>query len=115
MDNKCKKTERINLENINKFGEKMKLIKYKNALSVDVEFEDGTIVYNRHYEDFEKGAILKPNWIYSKYLNEEISNTQGCIMKIIKINGNLHDINIQFIDNNMTILEHQQYSNFKAI
>lgn len=113
LDIKCKRLDRINTISINRFGEELKLIRYGNARDIDVEFEDGTVLYSRVYEDFKNGAILKPNWIYNKYLNEEKYNTQGCLMKIIKINRTLHDIDIQFIDKNMAILEHQQYSNFK--
>lgn len=42
-------------------GMKMKIIKYRNANSVDIEFEDGTIVKNRTYAHFKGGCIKNPN------------------------------------------------------
>ena len=85
MDNRSKAEERLNSINRNKLGEIFKIIRYKNARDIDVQFEDGSIVKNKKYTEFEKGSILKDNWIY-KYLNEEKINNQGCLMKIININ-----------------------------
>lgn len=113
MGNKTKREERLGNINYNKLGEKFKIIEYKNALNINIEFEDGTILKNRKYEDFKNGSILKPNWIYEKYLNEERYNNQGSLMKIININENLSNIDVQFIDNYNFLMKSQQYSNFK--
>lgn len=37
-----------------------KIIKYNNAKSVHVLFEDGTIVYHRKYDDIRKGQVQNP-------------------------------------------------------
>lgn len=47
-------------ENINNYGSKMKIIKYKNANNIDVMFENGYICYNTHYKYFKKGNIISP-------------------------------------------------------
>ena len=112
MDNRSKVGERLNSINHNKLGEIFKIIRYKNARDIDVQFEDGSIVKNKKYTEFEKGSILKDNWIY-KYLNEEKINNQGCLMKIININKKVDDIDIQFIDKYGYISKNKTYSNFK--
>jgi len=42
-------------------GLKMSVIGYRNAMDVDIRFEDGTVVKNKKYERFKKGAIKHPN------------------------------------------------------
>ena len=41
--------DRTGEENINKQGLKMKIIKYRSRRDIDVEFDDGTIFYNKNY------------------------------------------------------------------
>ena len=48
---------RVGEENINNQGEKMTIIAYRGAKDIDVQFEDGIIVYNRDYANFKKGKI----------------------------------------------------------
>ena len=48
---------RVGEENINNQGEKMTIIAYRGAKDIDVQFEDGIIVYNRDYTNFKKGKI----------------------------------------------------------
>ena len=52
--------DRTGETNINNQGLKMIIIKYKNRTHVDIQFEDGTIVYNRGYRDFKNGSINHP-------------------------------------------------------
>lgn len=52
--------DRTGEENVNIYGSKMKIIKYKNANNIDVQFEDGYICYNTHYQYFKKGSIVSP-------------------------------------------------------
>ena len=58
---------RIGQENYNNQGCMMTIIAYRKSKDIDVQFEDGTIVTNREYGDFKKGAIKNPNYasIYS--------------------------------------------------
>ncbi len=55
------KTYRIGEEGINRLGYKMKIIAYRYAKDIDVEFEDGTISYNKAYKCFKTGQIRKPD------------------------------------------------------
>lgn len=47
-------------ENINNYGSKMKIIRYKNANDIDVIFENGYICYNTYYKYFKNGSIISP-------------------------------------------------------
>ena len=42
-----------------KNGEMMKIVKYRKAIDIDVQFEDGTIVEHKSYYNFKKGLIKK--------------------------------------------------------
>ena len=44
----------------NNQGEKIIIIRYGGAKDIDVQFEDGIIVYNRSYSNFIKGKIKHP-------------------------------------------------------
>ena len=52
--------DRTGETNISNQGLNMTIIKYKNRTHVDIQFEDGTIVYNRGYKDFQTGSINHP-------------------------------------------------------
>lgn len=44
----------------NNQGEKIIIIAYRNANDIDIQFEDGAIVYNRGYDKFKMGRIKHP-------------------------------------------------------
>lgn len=44
----------------NNDGYKMIIVSYKNFHNIDVQFEDGIIVYNRDYDSFKRGKIKHP-------------------------------------------------------
>ena len=52
---------RIGEQALNNQGCIMAIIEYRKNKDIDVQFEDGTIVTNREYGDFKKGAIKNPN------------------------------------------------------
>ena len=54
-----KHNQRIGETNIANNGEKMTIIAYRNAKSVDIKFEDGTVVVNKSYNHFKAGKIAK--------------------------------------------------------
>lgn len=51
---------RINEEYITNEGYLCKIIKYKNALSVDIQFENNIILYDKSYEAVKNGRIKNP-------------------------------------------------------
>ena len=46
---------------LQKNGQIMTIIAYRNAVDLDVQFEDGTIVKNKQYDKFKKGQIKNLN------------------------------------------------------
>ena len=59
------KEQRLGQVGVNNQGEKIVIIRYsklegQNKTTIDVQFEDGVIVYNKLYSNFVKGAIKHP-------------------------------------------------------
>lgn len=88
----------------------MKVVGYRNSMDIDIQFEDGTIVKNRTYDSFKKGAIKNKNQIYhnntynknkESRIGEQKYNKKGFLMKIIEYKGS-ENIIVQFNDNNKT-------------
>jgi len=55
-----KRIGRIDEKNIANNGLVMTIIAYRDKDDIDLQFEDGTIVYNKNYFDFRKGQIEHP-------------------------------------------------------
>ena len=55
-----RKDERLNEIGYNNNGERMTIIRYGDALDIDIQFDDGTIVEHKQYNDFLKGKIRNP-------------------------------------------------------
>jgi len=87
------KIDKIGLENINNKGYLMKILNYKNYNNIDIVFEDGSIAYNKKYQNFKDGKILKPTGEEGKIFITNESYT----VKIIKY-FNAHNCTIQFED-----------------
>lgn len=91
-------------------GMKMRVIAYRSATDIDIQFEDGTIVTNKSYGDFKRGYIQNSNLYRNIRVGETTVTCEGMKIKIIKYNG-ANDIDVQFEDG--TILTGKQYSSFK--
>ena len=52
--------DRTNETRVNNNGERMVIIRYGNKKDIDVQFEDGTVVEHREYNDFKNGSIKNP-------------------------------------------------------
>ena len=107
---------RVGETKIAKNGMKMTIIAYRNAFDIDIEFEDGTIVYNKQYSAFKIGMIgIGPakgcfTKIKDMRIGEEVLATCGMKMKIISY-LNSSNIDIEFEDG--TIVRNKTYKNFK--
>jgi hypothetical protein len=42
--------------------EEMKIINYRDIYDIDIQFSDGTIIYNKRYDHFKDGKIKNPNY-----------------------------------------------------
>lgn len=97
----------IGEENIAGNGMRMKIISFRNAQDIDIEFEDGAVVKNRTYYSFCIGNIGYPK---EDRTNEENIGKNGMRMKILAYR-NSSDIDVQFEDG--TIVKHKSYLHFK--
>ncbi len=98
--------------NMSRTGEKMTIIAYRNARDIDVQFEDGIIVYNKQYNDFKNGCISKIRKTDYKTLRvgERNRATNGMLMEIIEYYK--HDnITIRFEDG--TVVRNKAYKCFQ--
>lgn len=94
------------LENTMKCGMKAKLIAYRNANHVDIQFEDGTMVNNKKYQRFLDGTIGYPK---TSHLEETKMMKCGLFATIIKYR-NRKDIDVRFEDG--LVHKHTQYRYF---
>lgn len=91
-------------------GMLMKIIAYHSLSNIDIQFEDGTIVYHKTYNRFKDGYISNPNYV-SDRVGEVTVATNGMKMKIIAYH-NCQNIDVQFEDG--TIVYHKRYNKFKS-
>lgn len=88
---------RVGETNKNNQGHIMTIIEYKSHLDITVQFEDGTIVKNRHYKSFKNGLIGHPKTKCGKIdrTGEIGIANNGERIKIIQYN-NINDIIVEF-------------------
>ena len=101
---------RVGETNMANNGQKMTIIAYRGCSDIDIQFEDGTIVYNKPYYSFKNGGIRNPRLISSGRLGEIATTSTGEKMTIIAYRG-CDDIDIQFEDG--TIVTNKEYYRFK--
>ena len=92
-------------------GMKMKIIEYRSYSDVDIQFEDGTVVTNKNYNNFKSGAISNP--LFSGFeirVGEIVIANNGMKMKIVEYR-NANDIDVQF--ENGVIVKNKSYANFR--
>ena len=83
-------TNRKGETNVNNQGLKMTIIEYRKSNDIDVQFEDGTIITNRRYSDFQAKHIANPNYQNAQIKNrvgEKRMSNCGYEMTIIEYNG----------------------------
>lgn len=99
MNNKEIK-DRTGEEKINSQGLKMKIIRYKNAKDITVQFEDG-FTRDCRYNQFKVGTINNLNYPNANYKKDRIGlkniNNQGLEMTILEYN-NSENILVEFED-----------------
>ena len=101
---------RLNEVTIMNNGQKAKLICYRSSKDIDIQFEDGTIVYNKTYGAFKKGSVANPNYYKKNKLNEERVMNNGQVAKIIAYRLYC-DLDVMFEDG--TIVKSRTYGDFK--
>ena len=86
------------------------IIRYGGAKDIDVQFEDGQVVYHRDYFSFQKGSISPPIDPRYSHLGEKRMMNCGLDATIIRY-GSSQDIDVQFEDGQ--VVYHKEYDNFK--
>lgn len=104
-------TTRIGETSRHTSGELMTLIDWKGSTNITIQFEDGTVVYNKSYGSFKSGEVSK----HSKSFNERVLGEvgiakNGLSMKIIAVRSGT-DIDIEFEDG--VVVHNKRYSSFK--
>lgn len=111
---------KIGEENIATNGMKMTIVDYRGCNDIDVQFEDGTLIRNKTYQNFQRGNINHPNasvrqQITDKQTNARIGktnvNTNGLKMTIIEYR-NANDIDVQFEDE--LVVTNRTYREFRT-
>ena len=106
---KSLRNERIGKENFNNEGYSMKIVEYKTADNIIVEFQDEyKQKVNTTYDHFIKGKVSNPH--KNRRLGETRYNNQGSLMKIVEYN-NSHDVIIEYQDK-YRFKRRTYYSNF---
>ena len=114
MSKKIDKLERIGLKNTMRCGMAATIISYRNAIDMDIQFEDGYIATHVPYSSFKKGCVANKNIKISQYnaksyVGEKVIAKCGQEMTIIKYR-NGKDIDVQFEDG--AIVQHTTHSAF---
>ena len=104
---------RVGKESIASNGLKMKIISYRSAQDIDIKFEDGTIVKNKRYQDFQKGNIKNPSVKNKSLMSNRVGKVttarNGMKMQVVGYRS-ANDIDIRFEDG--CIVRNKSYANF---
>ena len=99
-------------------GQTATIIGYRTCHDIDVVFEDGTVIRNRHFKEFRDGYICNPNFNPSncskKSMEKErlgmvVTMKNGHSAKIISYR-NTNDITVEFEDK--TVVTNVTFHNF---
>ena len=86
------------------------IIRYGGSLDIDVQFEDGQVVYHRYYSSFQKGRIAPPIDPRYSHVGEKRMMNCGLEATIIRY-GSSRDIDVQFEDGQ--VVYHRDYFSFQ--
>ena len=106
-----RKIDRTGEKRMMNCGLEATICRYGSATDIDVQFEDGQVVYHREYYPFQKGMIAPP--IDPRKIDrtgEKRMMNCGLEATIIRY-GSSHDIDVQFEDGQ--VVYHRDYPSFK--
>ena len=108
----CAGKDRVGKVRTNNDGKTMKIVSYNSASDISVEFDDGTVVPHRTYQQFLRGAIENPNDNYrTRRVGLENVSVTGERMKIIAYRGSK---NVDVMLEDGTVLRDQWFDRFLA-
>ena len=91
-------------------GMKATIVAYENNLNIDVQFEDGTITYNKSIHCFKNGYIKYPKQFEHLYLGMTKTMHNGMKTTIIEYRS-YKDVDVLFEDG--TVVQHVKINDFK--
>ena len=104
-----RKIDRTGEKRMMNCGLEATIIRYGSYKDIDVQFEDGQVVYKRTYKDFKKGTIAPP--IDLRYLRVGEKRMMNCGLEATIIRyGVTRDIDVQFEDGQVVC--HRRYEAF---
>ena len=106
------KIDRLGETRMMNCGMEATIIQYKNAMDIDVRFEDGSVVEHKAYGNFKRGGIVNPN--IRAFVKDRLGETRmmNCGMEATIIRyENAKDMDVCFKDG--AIVEHRKYDSFK--
>ena len=106
------KIDRLGETRMMNCGMEATIIQYKNAMDIDVRFEDGSVVEHKAYGNFKRGGIVNPN--IRAFVKDRLGETRmmNCGMKATIIRyESAKDMDVCFKDG--AIVEHRKYDSFK--
>lgn len=109
----AREKERVGQKRIMKNGLEATLIAYRSSASVDVQFDDGTIIYNKTYDEFNNGKVGHPKFLHINKKKNRVGETRKMFngMNATIISYRLaHDLDVQFEDG--SVREHCAYKEF---
>lgn len=87
-------------------GQWMTIVAYRKSSDIDIEFEDGTLVCHKSYDNFTKGNIAIP----VSHIGEKTSCGNGLVVEIIAYRG-CNDIDVQY--SNGLVERNRSYYDFR--
>jgi len=106
-----RKTVHIGEKRMMNCGLEATIIRYGSYKDIDVQFEDGQVVYHSYYSSFKKGEIAPPiDPRKINHIGEKRMMNCGLEATIIRY-GSYKDIDVQFEDGQ--VVYHKQYSSFQ--
>jgi len=116
---KNRREERVGQTNRAKMGMMMTIIVYRDCNDIDIQFEDGMVVWHKRYRDFLIGEIAHPTLSTHRSVSPATrikrigetnkSNRTGMLMTITEYRG-CNDIDVMLADG--TLVEHCTYTSF---
>ena len=106
------KIDRLGETRMMNCGMEATIIQYKNAMDIDVRFEDGSVVEHKAYGNFKRGGIVNPN--IRAFVKDRLGETRmmNCGMEATIIRyESAKDMDVCFKDG--AIVEHRKYDSFK--
>ena len=106
------KIDRLGETRMMNCGMEATIIQYKNAMDIDVRFEDGSMVEHKAYGNFKRGGIVNPN--IRAFVKDRLGETRmmNCGMEATIIRyESAKDMDVCFKDG--AIVEHRKYDSFK--